>query len=122
MLPPPVRALQVRVYEAENNETPLMIAKRFDVPVMELIKMNKSRLPGLAKKSKLKPGTSVLLPVDEVAVTDAEEVAVTDAEEVAVADAEAVAGTDPTPPGKERSSEEQGQVVFGDVDPLAAGG
>jgi hypothetical protein len=46
-------------YIAEENDTPRMIAKQFDVSCTELVNANRSRLPELQWQSRLKEGTRI---------------------------------------------------------------
>jgi len=48
-----------KYHEAEDNETPQQIAKRYDLPLKSLVDTNKRRLEGLQSWSRLEEGTQV---------------------------------------------------------------
>ena len=49
------------LHVARDNETPLQIAKRYGLLGQELVRLNKAAYPGLKPRSKLQPGTRMLL-------------------------------------------------------------
>lgn len=73
----------LRVYLASEDETPRQIAKSVNLPVKEILALNKQRLPGLRQHSKLMEGTSILLPLEEQAADPADEVTVAAADTAA---------------------------------------
>lgn len=48
-----------KYYTAKDNDTPLGIAKTFDVPIYQLIRANKERYPSLLSRSRLIAGTLI---------------------------------------------------------------
>lgn len=59
-----------RVYFAEDDETPVDIARKFGVSVDKVIYDNCVALPSLKKKSRLEPLTPIVLPLKDVARTE----------------------------------------------------
>lgn len=57
-----------RVYFARNNETPLVIAKKFGVPAGKIVQDNRQLYPTLQGTSRFLPKTAVVLPKEEITV------------------------------------------------------
>jgi hypothetical protein len=56
------------VYFARNNETPLVIAKKFGVPAGKIVQDNRQLYPTLQGTSRFLPKTAVVLPKEEITV------------------------------------------------------
>ena len=58
---------------AEDDETPRQIARKYKVPLLDLMKLNRDRYEGFNPDSELKEGTTVLLPSTSADASDTSE-------------------------------------------------